>query len=143
MTRFPLSASSTYENEVGNMAYRFRRRMRQIGIGYRVRTVITLLSRILLPILKKKKKKERMANIIITKLLWQVKKKVFKEIFQKAMRNISRIRSFFLLSKRWRNTRNGIETNVIVSRLYKWETKCTVIEQSVKTEKGLRDLKKY
>lgn len=39
------------------MAYRFRRRMRQIGIGYRVRTVITLLSRILLPILKKKKKK--------------------------------------------------------------------------------------
>lgn len=114
--------------------------MRQIGIGYRVRTVI-----IANELFRNNKKKGESNNyeIIMIGKKKKKKKKYFKrrrEIFQEANT------IFFFLSKRWRNICNGIGRNVVherVSRLYKWETKCTVIEQSVKTEKGLRDLKKY
>lgn len=44
------------------MAYRFRRRMRQIGIGYRVRTVIIANE------LFRNNKKKKKAKVIIMKL---------------------------------------------------------------------------
>lgn len=59
------------------MAYRFRRRMRQIGIGYRVKTVI-----IANKLFRNNKKKGESNNYEI--IMIGKKKKKEKEIFQKA-----------------------------------------------------------
>lgn len=84
------------------MAYRFRRRMRQIGIGYRVRTVITLLSRMGSSVILKKKKKRGGGECNNYETIMTGKKKVFqrkRNILKGDVRGIEKNTIFFSFQK--------------------------------------------